>query len=105
MFCRTGKQMGRHLPAHFSDITSYLAPVLASKDATEALRGGRTLLDAYEYSSGEEQLVLRALSRANRAVESALAVAHRHAVVEVQGEVKKLIDSVDRLWKTVEPKK
>ncbi|MBE5315254.1 MAG: hypothetical protein H4O13_07620 [Xanthomonadales bacterium] len=85
------------------DITNYLAPVLASEEATSALRSGRPLQDAYEYTNGEEQLVLRALARANRSVENALAVAHRHATDDVKAQVKKLASSVANLARTLEP--
>lgn len=83
------------------EITKYLSDVVASPEALEYLRNTRNLIEAYDRSDGEEKMLLKYLSDANRKLETALGVAHRHRTPEVVSEVEKCEETVARLLKTV----
>lgn len=70
------------------DITSYLSPVLRNEEATKHLTLTRDLVDAYERSDGEKQLLLRNLRRASKSLSSSLGIITRYKGEEdVKGEV------------------
>lgn len=59
-----------------------LAAVYGSNEALDALRGGADLAVAYGRSAGEQEELIDTLQRANVALDSANAVAHRHTELE-----------------------
>lgn len=82
------------------DITGKLTHVLGSASATEHLIRTRNLEDAYELTDGEESMVKRSLSLANRKLEAVSAVAHRHIDnVEVLAEADKALETAQQLAK------
>jgi len=83
------------------DITRYLSHVVDSGEAVKRLERNRDLDEAYDLSGGEEQMVLRYLSSANRKLEGVLGLLHRHKTVEVISEVEKCAETAGRLLKTV----
>ena len=86
------------------DITNLLAHVLESEDALRELERTRDLHKAYELSDGEEAMLMRSLGSANRKLELALGVAHRHRTPDVISEVKLCSGTADRLLETVNAK-
>ncbi|MFB0552297.1 MAG: hypothetical protein ACETWQ_03185 [Phycisphaerae bacterium] len=88
------------------DITRYLTHVVESTEAVEHLRRTRDLEDAYELSGGEEQMVIRYLVLANKKLEGALGVIHRHKTsVDVIRQVDQIRETVQHLLETVGGKK
>jgi len=84
------------------DITRYLTHVVESAEAVEHLKQTRDLEAAYELSSGEEQMVIRYLVLANRKLEGALGVIHRHKKsVDVIKQVNQCVETIKRLKETV----
>jgi hypothetical protein len=83
------------------DITSYLSHVVESPEALKYLERTRNLLEAYDLSDGEEQMVLRYLAGANGKLQTVLGLVHRHKTEEVVSEVEKCNDTVKQLLKTV----
>jgi hypothetical protein len=83
------------------DITSYLSHVVESPEALKYLERTRNLLEAYDLSDGEEQMVLRYLAGANGKLQTVLGLVHRHKTEEVISEVEKCSDTVKQLLKTV----
>jgi len=75
--------------------------VVDSGEAVKRLERNRDLDEAYDLSGGEEQMVLRYLSSANRKLEGVLGLLHRHKTVEVISEVEKCAETAGRLLKTV----
>lgn len=74
-------------------ITQHLRHIVASPEAVVELKRTNNLLEAYDRTSGEEQILLKRLSDANRNLEFALGVSTRHKTDEV-------IDLVERCAKT-----
>lgn len=88
------------------DITRYLTHVVENAEAVEHLRQTRNLEDAYELSGGEEQMVIRYLVLANKKLEGALGVIHRHKTsVDVIKQVDQCRETLQRLMETVRGKK
>lgn len=83
------------------DITNYLSHVVASPEALEYLYKTRNLVDAFELSSGEETMLTKDLATANRRLEKALGIAHRHKTPDVIQEAKKCFETSERVYKTV----
>jgi len=84
------------------DITRYLTHVVESAEAVEHLRQTRDVEAAYELSGGEEQMVIRYLVLANKKLEGALGVIHRHKKsVDVIKQVNQCIETIKRLEETV----
>lgn len=81
------------------DITNFLSHILASDAATEYLIKTRNILDAYEQSDGEENMVRKYLAKANRYLEAVLGIVHRHRTPDVLGEIEKCNETVERLVK------
>ena len=86
------------------DITSYLSHVVESRDALKELARTRDLHKAYELSDGEESMLMRSLGSANKKLEMALGVAHRHKTRDVIAEVELCSETVSRLLETVTAK-
>lgn len=86
------------------DITGKLTHVLRLKEATEFLIQTRDLDAAYDRSGGEEELVLKQLTKANRNLEDALGIVHRHKTEQVRGEVKKCKETLNQISKILEEK-
>jgi hypothetical protein len=82
------------------DITRLLVHVIASDEAIGALRRGSPLQEAYDYTDGEEQMLLKLLASATRSLERALGVAHRHKTVEVRDELKRCAEAMAALSKS-----
>lgn len=95
-----GEEDGR-LPVirESTDIASKLVSILGNGEATEHLRATRDLEGAYERSDGEEQMVIRYLSLANRTLEGACGLMKRHKTHSVLCEVEKCLRTVERLGK------
>lgn len=83
------------------DITNYLSHVVASSEALDYLEKTRNLIDAFDLSSGEETMLRKDLANANRRLEKALGIAHRHKTPDVIQEAKKCFETSARVYKTV----
>jgi len=83
------------------DITDYLSHVVASPDAMTHLENTGDLLEAYDRTDGEEKMLIRYLNTANRKLEGALGVAHRHKTPEVIIEAEKCEQTMKALLKTL----
>lgn len=70
------------------DITNYLSYVLKNEEAIDYLKKFGNLLDAYDRSDGERDLLLKNLQKANKGLEISLGIIHRYKGDE---EVKKLL--------------
>jgi len=58
-------------------ITGLLSPVLASVEATEYLKRYNNLEEAYEYSEGEKEYILKQIRTANKSLKNSLRVAFK----------------------------
>lgn len=87
------------------DITNYLTHVVASTDAIDYLDKTRDLRDAYELTDGEESMLRKNLANANRKLEKALGIAHRHKTPDIVQDAKKCFETSERLYNTVKEKK
>lgn len=87
------------------DITNYLSHVVESKESLKHLERTRDLVPAYDLSDGEEKMVLKYLTNANRKLEAVLGLVHRHRKsTDVITEVEKCKDTVEQLVKRVKNK-
>ena len=84
------------------DITGKLTHVLRLKHSADFLLQTRDLDAAYDRSDGEETLVLKQLTTANRNLETALGIVHRHKTEQVIGEVKKCKETLNQITKILE---
>lgn len=85
------------------DITSKLAPVLRSPDATDYLKQTRDLEQAYELSDGEEELLRKNFVRANKLLRQSLGYIKKENLDSISSEVialKELIESIENLIQT-----
>lgn len=82
-------------------ITNRLSHIVTSSEAVSYLERTGDLEGAYERTDGEEKMLLGYLSKANRKLEEALGVAHRHKTQEVIAEVEKCEQTVEALLKAV----
>jgi len=83
------------------DITDYLKHVVNSPEATKHLEITRDLQAAYELSAGEETMLKRKLANANKNLEIALGIAHRHKTEEIIKEIEKCSETLELLLKSV----
>jgi len=83
------------------DITNYLSHVVESPNALKHLERTRNLLEAYDLSDGEEQMVLRYLANANSRLQGVLGLVHRHKTEDVISEAEKCADTANQVVKTV----
>ena len=80
-----------------------LAAVYGSEEALDTLRGGASLTVAYERSAGEEQELVDSLQKANVALDSANAIAHRHkGQAEARRLAQRAAESAQNVAKTLE---
>lgn len=84
------------------DITNYLGVVLGNSDATEHLIRTRDLVESYELTDGEEVLTRNLIREANRKLERALGIAHRHPTEDVIAEAKNCLQTARQLNKSLE---
>lgn len=92
-----GDKKVRPVISESRDITSYLAPVVASPKAVEYLRSSRNLIEAYDLTDGEEAMIRKQIRTANTKLEKALGVAHRHRVPDVVAEAEKCTETAKRV--------
>ena len=83
------------------DITNYLSHVVASPDAVTYLRNTRDLKEAFDLTSGEEDMMRKLLRLANTKLEKALSIAHRHKTEDVIAEAEKCHETATRVLSTV----
>ena len=84
------------------DITNYLTHVLANPSAVRYLRETRDLIEAFDLTDGEEDMMRKLLRLANTKLEKALSVAHRHRTDDVITEAKKCFDTAQQVLNTVQ---
>ncbi|MBI4947382.1 MAG: hypothetical protein HY840_13400 [Bacteroidetes bacterium] len=85
------------------DITNYLTHIIKSPIALEHLKANGKLLDAYDRSGGEENLLTTYLKRANDNLEKSLQFIHRHKKSEsVQSEIDKCKETIQTIDKIIE---
>jgi hypothetical protein len=84
------------------DITGKLTHVLRIKETADYLFQTRDLDAAYDRSDGEEKLVIKKITAANRSLENALGIVHRHKTEQVVGEVKKCKETLNQISKILE---
>lgn len=97
----------RNLPVikESRDITNYLSHVVESEESLKHLQRTRDLVSAYDLSDGEEKMVLKYLTDANRKLEVVLGLVHRHREsTDVITEVEKCEGTVEQLVKRVKDK-
>jgi hypothetical protein len=95
---------GKHIRAVIAesrDITNFLSAVVSSPEAAKYLERTRKLQDAYELSDGEETMLKKTLASANRSLEKALGIAHRHKTREIKADIENCLETAKRLFKTV----
>jgi hypothetical protein len=83
------------------DITDYLSNVVESPEALKHLERTRNLVEAYDLSDGEEQMILRYLASINSRLQTVLGLAHLHKTTDVISEVEKCAETAKQLLKTV----
>ena len=87
------------------DITNYLTPVLRSEEATQHLILTRDLLDAYERSDGEKNLLLRNLKKASKGLSNSLGLITKYKTDEdVKQEIANCLDILKDITKLIENK-
>lgn len=79
------------------DITSKLSPVLRKEHAVQILRETRNLDDAYDMSDGEDELLKKNLSKANRLLAVSLGLFNETNKELVIDDIKKLKDTLDKI--------
>lgn len=79
------------------DITSKLSPVLRKDHAVQILRETRNLDDAYEMSDGEDELLKKNLSKANRLLAMSLGLFNESNKEFVLDDIKKIKDILDKI--------
>ena len=83
------------------DITNFLSAVVASPNAIEYLKRTGNLVEAYEFTDGEEAMLKKLLGGANVKLEKALGVAHRHKTSDIVAEAEKCYETAGRVVKNV----
>jgi len=76
------------------DITEKLSPVLRNATATTYLFNTRDLVEAYERSDGEQDLLKKYLMKANSLLEKSLGFISRNKSEDVSDEVQRIKDTV-----------
>lgn len=79
------------------DITAKLAPVLRKDHAVQILKETRDLDDAYDMSDGEEELLKRNLSKANRLLSNSLALFNDNNKQFVVDDIIKIKETIDKI--------
>ena len=79
------------------DITSKLSPVLRKENAVQILRETRNLDDAYEMSDGEDELLKKNLSKANRLLAISLGLFNDSNKELVIDDIKKIKETLDKI--------
>lgn len=88
------------------DITNYLSYVVSNPAAIEYLEKTGNLMEAFDFTDGEEMLLKRTLSSANLKLEKALGIVHRYKENEdIIEEVKKCQETLRQILKTVSNEK
>ena len=83
-------------------ITKELAPVLASKEATEYLIKNNNLEEAYERSEGERDYIIRKINSASNAIKFSLGFAWKYKTdEEVKTSINECAESVSELQKMI----
>lgn len=79
------------------DITSKLSPVLKKEHAVQILRKTRNLEEAYEMSDGEDELLKKNLSKANRLLVLSLGLFNDSNKELVLDDITKIKDTLDKI--------
>lgn len=79
------------------DITDKLSPVLRNPKATEYLLSTRDLVEAYERSDGDQDLLKRYLVKANSLLEKSLGFINKTSLEDVSEDVQRLKDNVGKI--------
>lgn len=79
------------------DITSKLSPVLKKEHAVQILRETRNLEEAYEMSDGEDELLKKNLSKANRLLVLSLGLFNDSNKELVFDDITKIKDTLDKI--------
>lgn len=79
------------------DITSKLSPVLRKEHAVQILKETRNLDDAYEMSDGEDELLKKNLSKANRLLAISLGLFNDSNKELVIDDIKKIKETLDKI--------
>lgn len=83
-------------------ITSELAPVLSSKEATEYLLKNHNLEEAYERSEGERDYIVRKINVASNSIKYALGFAWKYKKdQEIKDAIKESASAIDELQKMI----
>lgn len=81
------------------DITSKLSPVLRKENAVRILRETRNLDDAYDMSDGEDELLKKNLSKANRLLSISLGLFNESNKDFILEDITKLKETLDKILK------
>lgn len=93
---------GKKQPAiHDSRQISMLGHIVANNEATVYLKQTNNLLEAYDRTSGEEEVLLKKLNDANRNLEFALGIAHLHRTPDVLEQAERCVKTANTLLETV----
>lgn len=81
-------------------ITKELAPVLASKEATDYLIKNNNLEEAFERSEGERDYIIRKINSASNSIKYSLGFAWKYkSDIEIQTSAKECFESISELIK------
>jgi hypothetical protein len=83
------------------DITRYLSYTVDNLEALNYLIKTRNLSESYDRSDGEETMLMRYLTQANRKLEVALGISHRHKTNEVISETEKCSETIKRILESL----
>lgn len=84
------------------DITNYLSPVIKSSISLEHLKATRDLIDAYDRSGGEEQLLVTYLKKSNAFLGKSMPFINKNKGSEiVVGELKNIQDTLETIFKII----
>lgn len=83
------------------EITKYLSHVVTSEEAVKYLRTSRNLIEAYDRSDGEEEMLLKYIQQATSKLETALGIAHLHRTADVIASSERCHKSATQLVKNV----
>lgn len=78
-----------------------LGHVLANSEATVYLKHTNSLLEAYDRTSGEEEMILKKIADANRSLEFTLGIAHRHKTFDVLEQTERCAKTANTLLEMV----
>lgn len=78
-----------------------LGHVLANAEATVYLKQTNNLFEAYDRTSGEEEMLLKKLSDASRNLEFSLGIAHRHKTFDVIEQTERCAKNANTLLEMV----